>query len=436
MERLLKLLRNKTDQGEIYGVENQFDLIRFENGRLKNITSSIQSGISIRLMKSRRLGFAYTRNLNDPEALIRYAEASRADEMPPNFSFPAPTALPELKTYDPEIEKLTNQDLVAECERVADQLRRRTSAQINIAAYRSCQTIRLMNTQGLAAESRGSQYYFHINLLLPGSYASIDRSLHSQAFKPFSDSELDFVTCLYDQALPAATTSSGPIPALFLPEALYVLTWRLHAGTSGKNVHLRESPLTGRIGQAILSPKLTIYDDSLNDQYPLARAFDDEGTPASRLNIFEKGVLRSFFYDLEYSHRTGTRPTGHGYRSSSAGGDLIATRPEPVLEHLFIAPGDTPLERMIETIDRGVIIAGALGGHSGNIPNGDFSIGLSPGIYVTNGKIRGHLKNAMVAGNVYEVLSRVRSVGDTLYPTFSGNLPALLVDELNLSVPS
>lgn len=49
-------------------------------------------------------------------------------------------------------------------------------------------------------------------------------------------------------------------------------------------------------------------------------------------------------------------------------------------------------------------MAGALGAHSGNIPNGDFSIGLSPGLYVENGEIVGHVKDSMVAGNIYEVM--------------------------------
>lgn len=434
MERLLQLLKGRSDQAEIFALETRSDLIRLENGRLKSIASGIQSGVSIRLIRNRRLGFAYTRNLRDPEGLIRHAEASLADEMPAGFSFPAPVALPELKTYNPDIDRITNRDLTAECERISNFLCRRTSGQVNVAAARFCQTIRLMNTLGLSVETQSSQYYCLVSLLFPGSYAAIERGVQGTTFKPLTDVDLDFLVRFYGEAQPTVTTKTGSLPAVFLPDTLYVLIWRLQAGASGRNAHLGESRLTNQIGQTIIDPKLTIFDDSRDDNYPMARAFDDEGTPTRRLNIVENGVFKSFFYDLEFSQRAGAKPTGHGYRSSSWSGDPVSTKPEPVLEHLFIAPGDMSLERMIGSLDRGVIIAGALGGHSGNIPNGDFSIGLSPGIYVENGKITGRLINAMVAGNAYETLRRVRGIGDTLYPTPSGNLPALLVDEVHLSV--
>ncbi len=65
-------------------------------------------------------------------------------------------------------------------------------------------------------------------------------------------------------------------------------------------------------------------------------------------------------------------------------------------------------------MDRGLILEGVLGAHSGNIPNGDYSVGVSTGLYVEGGEIRGRVTDTMVTGNVYETLSNVVAVGDTL----------------------
>ena len=87
-------------------------------------------------------------------------------------------------------------------------------------------------------------------------------------------------------------------------------------------------------------------------------------------------------------------------------------------------------------MDRGVVICGALGAHSGNIPNGDFSIGLSPGLYVENGEIVGRLKDAMIAGNIYEVMKRIIGMEDTTHPAYTGYYPAVLLDDINVATQS
>jgi PmbA protein len=97
-------------------------------------------------------------------------------------------------------------------------------------------------------------------------------------------------------------------------------------------------------------------------------------------------------------------------------------------------PGNKSFSQLVKAIDRGIIIDGALGPHSGNIPNGDYSVGVNPGLYVENGEIVGRVKDAMVAGNVYETLKDVMEVGDTLHPSAWGAwVPAILCDNVSVA---
>jgi PmbA protein len=88
---------------------------------------------------------------------------------------------------------------------------------------------------------------------------------------------------------------------------------------------------------------------------------------------------------------------------------------------------------MIATMEKGVIVAGALGGHSGNILNGDYSIGLAPGLYVEDGRIVGHVKDAMVAGNIFDTLKTVIALEDTGHPGYGGVFPAVLFDNVSVA---
>jgi PmbA protein len=82
---------------------------------------------------------------------------------------------------------------------------------------------------------------------------------------------------------------------------------------------------------------------------------------------------------------------------------------------------------------RGVVVAGVMGAHSGNILNGEYSVGLAPALRVEDGAIIGLVKDALVSGNVYEDLKNVVAVGDTVYDAPMGRFPALLLDNVSFS---
>ena len=112
---------------------------------------------------------------------------------------------------------------------------------------------------------------------------------------------------------------------------------------------------------------------------------------------------------------------------------MISMKPTPALQYLSIEPGKKEFSQLIKDMDRGIIVCGALGAHSGNIPNGDFSIGLSPGLYVEKGEIRGRIKDAMVAGNIYETMRQVVDIENTIHPASTGYYPAILFDNVNVA---
>jgi PmbA protein len=428
MEQLLEMAKKVSDKAEVYSADSRGDSVSFEDAHLKDVQSSMQSGICLRIIKNNTLGFAYTKNLVNREELIKNALDSLKGGVEGLFELPLTKGLQSLDTYDPLIETLTNSAMVEECSRVCDFLSRRTKGQINISAYRSINSKRIINSSGTDLSLKSSAYILNTHVLYPYSYASLYRTLKSKSFKKASDEYLNYLVDTYNLSMREVTPDRNKMKVLFLPENMYVLMWRLQSATSGLSLYHNISPVEEKIGEKIFDEKLSIINEPLDDSLPGARAFDDEGTPCNRFPVIEKGVLRNFYYDLYFAHKLKTSPTGHGFKGS------VSSKPVPSLSHLTILPGNTSFSGLIKSIDSGIIIADALGAHSGNIPNGDFSIGVSPALYIEKGEIVGNVKDVMVAGNIYDTLKKIVEIENTLHPCFGGKFPSILFDNVNVTI--
>ena len=434
MEKLLEMARKSADQAEVFSTEQSSSSVSFQDAKLYDIRTNFLSGVSLRIIKDGRLGFAYTRNLKDRQGLLDNALDSLRGGVEAHYGLPDTRVGKSLATYDPAASKLSSADLAGEAKRICEILKAASAGEIMAGAYVSVDSLRVLNSRGADLSQRNSIAGSYSSIIFPGSGSGISREVRSRAMVKMPDNLIAEMTDLFKQGQKTVQPKGGRMKVLFMPESMITLLWRIVSGLSGRSVYEKISPNAARLGQRIFSPKLTIYDDPLNDAHPGARAWDDEGVPCRKLSLIEQGVLKGFFYDLKYAKKMGAASTGHGYRGDIWGGDPVTVKPGPFLGHLFVEPGPASLAKLISQMDRGIIIEGVMGAHSGNIPNGDYSIGIGPGLYVENGQIVGRVKDAMAAGNIYETLSNVVEVGDTLYPSFEGaRVPPLLCEGVSVT---
>ncbi|MEO0131726.1 MAG: metallopeptidase TldD-related protein [candidate division WOR-3 bacterium] len=434
MEELLKMAQKKADQVELFILDQKFNEVSFENAQLHEIATSYQSGVSLRIIKDKKLGFAYTRNLINPDELVQNALSSLVGNVPAEYELPATDQkdLPQLNTYDSTIEKISNAQIVSECQRLCEILKP-TGAEVFIWAFATENNLRILNHRGTDLKTKSSMFGIGAKLTFPGSAAGIYRTWFAKKFEPMPENLINELITLYQKGLKEIKITPGKMKVLFMPNDLYALNWRIMSGTSGKSIYEKISPIAEKIGEKIFSEKITIFDDPHDDRYPDARAFDDEGVATQKLTLIEAGVLKSFYYDLNYAQKMATKSTGHGYRRGQWASDSIAIKPNPNLEHLRYKPGDKTINEIIDSIDRGIIIEGVLGAHSGNIPNGDFAIGANPALYVEKGEIIGQVKDVMVAGNIYELFKNVLEVSKDTYLSYSGVMPGILFEQVTVA---
>lgn len=431
MRELVEYAERSGAEFEIYSRSSETKTVTIENSELKDVESGMSSGVSLRLLKDGMSGFSFTRNLIDPAGLVANAMASLRAGVAAGFSFPGSQSQTKLRTFSEKASRITSDELLAETFRIRDVLARGITAQVNVNAQLVVAESRLINSAGTDVVWKESSVEKYGSLVAGGGsrYSAADYGFD---LFPMREAAMEQVSHLYRAGIKEMRPASGKRRVLFMPRAINTLLWRLQSGASGQTLHQKITPLAGKIGDKVGSEILTLRNNPLNDSIPGARAMDDEGVPCTDFPVIDRGVFKGFYYDLNYAAKAGARATGHGFRRSIWGGDPIMMRPQPYLGHLCFDRGEKTFDELIREMGTGIVVFGALGDHTGNIPNGDFSIGLSLGLCVESGRVVGKARDTMVSGNVYDILKRAMAVGCDSEPNYFNN-PPILFDGVDVS---
>ena len=101
---------------------------------------------------------------------------------------------------------------------------------------------------------------------------------------------------------------------------------------------------------------VTIVDDGTLEGRRGSLNFDDEGCPTQRTVLIEDGVLRGCMQDALSARLMNMKPTGNGRREG------YAVLPMPRMTNTFMLNGDCEHEEIIESVKRGIYVAGLEGG--------------------------------------------------------------------------
>ena len=164
------------------------------------------------------------------------------------------------------------------------------------------------------------------------------------------------------------------------------------------------SQFAGKLGEVIASEKVTAIDDGTIPNAWGSINIDDEGTPARKNVLIEKGVLKSYMIDKFNGRRMGMASTGNARRQS------YAYTPTSRMTNTYIAPGDDKNEDIIASIEYG-LYAKEMGGGSVNPVTGEFNFAVREGYMIRNGKICEPVRGASLVGKGSEVIQNIDMVG-------------------------
>ena len=139
----------------------------------------------------------------------------------------------------------------------------------------------------------------------------------------------------------------GEYEVVLAPEAVGTIAMFLaYYGFNGK--HHAEGQSFVELGERQFDASIHLYDDA-TDPRAIGVGFDAEGTPRHRLELIEGGITSAIAHDRRTARKAEVAPTGHGDPGSEVWG--------PLPTHVFLEPGDSSVDQMISSIDRGLYVA-------------------------------------------------------------------------------
>jgi PmbA protein len=418
-EKAVKVAVQKgASEAEVYVYEGQATNIGIELGQISKTNRIIDRGLGIRVATNNAIGFAYTNVIDDQNAVenaiagaLSAAKASKPDSdwkgLPQNKTYPSPK-----QTFDDKVIALSSEELVnvaATMLDAASQVDKRV-APIEGGIGNAYISNAIVNSNGISCFDKGTVIECSIAALAKEGTTVTPVCFEFNASRNFNVKPEWVGKEAAKMALSALKTKSVETKSTTLILTQFalqdLLSYTLVNAVRADNVQRNQSPFKDKLGEKVVSDKLTIHDDGLFPGGLRTWVFDGEGVPHQKTTVIENGVLRNFLFDNYSARKDGKESTGNASRAGYLSTPSIDTT------NFHILPGNKTSDEMIKEVDDGLIIYYLQGAHSSNPVSGEFSVVATPAWKIKNGEIVHCSRGVMLAGNVFEVLKNVSLVGN------------------------
>jgi len=418
-----KILKAALSQGGEYAdlyIENTRPTALFlEDGKVEKVVSGVESGAGIRVIIGFKTIYAYTNDLREKSLIEVAGKVARAcgqgaqdlvmdlreKRAAVNYTISEP---PEGVAVERKLALVKAADGAA---RAVDSRVMQVSAMYRDTA----QHVVIASSDGFVASD--TRYYTlgvanvvaRDGDVVQTGYESIGGNIGFEIFRG------DVMESLGRKAanravmmLSARKAPGGRMPVVLSSEAGGTMVHE--AVGHGLEADLSQNGLsvyTGKMGETIGSPLVTVIDDATIPNRRGSFRFDDEGVEAQKTVLVEKGVLKGFMYDRLTAMKDKAASTGNGRR------DSYQSRPIPRMTNTMIAPGGSDPADIIRACEKGLLVK-KMGGGQVNTVNGDFVFEVGEGYLIDNGVVGEPVRGATLVGNGPAVLKGISMVGTDL----------------------
>ena len=393
-DRALAVLRDAlqgADDGEIFLERSESEGLTFDDGRLKQAAYDATEGFGFRVVAGETAGYAHSSEVS--EAAIRRAAdaASLAKRGYAGVAAEAPRGT-NTKLYgedDPLASPMFAQKiaLLQEIDAYA-RARDPRVVQVTASAMGERRTVEILRAEGRLL--RDVRPLVRVNVAVTvekdgrretgssgaGGRASFDQWITPENWQGQVEEALRQALVNLD----ARPCPAGEMDIVIGPGWNGVL---LHEavghGLEGDFNRKGSSAFSGRIGERVAAPGVTVIDDGTLAGRRGSLTIDDEGTPTERTVLIEDGVLVGYMQDRMNARLMGVAPTGNARRQS------YAHAPMPRMTNTAMLGGSTPQAEMIASTKRGLYCAN-FGGGQVDITNGKFVFQCTEAYLIEDGK--------------------------------------------------
>ncbi len=416
--RVTAQMLSKCDDGELYLQYRASESFGFDDGRLKTADYSTDAGFGLRGVSGEMTGFAHANEIS--EAAIRRAGETLTLLDP---SKGAMTAAPRqnnrhLYTDGDPMGLIPFADKVALCQQIDAAARARDPrvVQVTVALSASWSVVEIVRADGFVAHDVRPLVRLNVSIVAEengrresGYHGLGGRYLYDKLFEPAT-----WNRCI-DEALAQALVNlqsvdapAGEMTVLVGPGWPGVL---LHEavghGLEGDFNRKGTSVFSGRIGERVGAPGVTVVDNGALEARRGSLSIDDEGTPTGETVLIEDGILKGYMQDRLNARLMGVEPTGNGRRES------YAHAPMPRMTNTYMKDGQDDPAELLSRVKNG-IFAKSFGGGQVDIVSGKFVFSCTEAYLVKDGKIGAPVKGATLIGDGPTVLTKVTGIGNDM----------------------
>jgi len=407
------------DDGELYVERGESEALTFDDGRLKMATYDSSRGFGLRCVAGETSGYAQSTNLT-PQSLKRASAAvtlAKEGHEANTASSPIRTNRKLYQDVDPvmspdfgsKVELL--QEIDAYC-RALDP----TVVQVSATLSGNRRAISILRAGGERYNDVRPLVRLNISITVErngrretgyagaGGRAGYESYIETEQWKAmakeaFRQAQVNLESV--DAPAGQMDVVLGPgWPGVLLHEAI-------GHGLEGDFIRKGTSAFSGRVGERVAAPGVTVVDDGTLPGRRGSLTIDDEGTPTSRTVLIEDGILKGFMQDRLNARLLGVEATGNGRRES------YAHTPMPRMTNTFMLGGQEDPGTILSDLKKG-IYAVNFGGGQVDITSGKFVFQCTEAYQVENGQIGAPLKGVTIIGDGPTALTQIRHVGNDL----------------------
>ncbi len=419
-------LENGAEQVSVSISNSSSSSVEVREEKIDTLEQAIESNLSIRLFVDNKYSAHSTNRMKKKDLALFIGEAiagTRYLSKDEYRTLPDPGLYykgdgPDLKTLDTGFEQHNPQEKIDLAFQAEKEARGKDERIISVSAsYYDGLNERVMVTSNGFEGDRANSYY-GINAQVsvkggdarPESYWSESAIFHEKLKKEgIGQKALERALKKIGQG----KVESGKMPMIVENRIVTRLFSPLVSALNGAAIQQKNSFLVDKLGEQVFSEKLTITDDPFIVSGRGSRLFDNEGLATKKRTVFEEGVLKNYFIDTYYGKKLDMEPT------SGSNTNLV------------FKTGNKDLEKLIASVDRGILVSGFNGGNC-NGSTGDFSYGIE-GFLIEKGKIVQPVSEMNITGNMKELWSNIGEIGNDVNENSSWLTPSILFAGVDFS---
>ncbi len=415
-QRLTEAALAACDDGELYLQYRSSEAFGFDDGRLKTADYGTDRGFGLRGVAGEATGFAHSDDVS-PAGIRRAAATLRLlDASATTSDSPPRRSNRHLYTDADPLNLVPFARKVELCQRIDAAARARDPrvAQVSVSLSGSWSVIEIVRADGYVATDIRPLVRLNVGIVAQqgdrresGNFGLGGRYLYDHLFdeavwnRAIDEALAQALVNLDAVAAPAGETTVllGPgWPGILLHEAI-------GHGLEGDFNRKGTSAFSGRIGERVGAPGVTVVDDGSIPDRRGSLSIDDEGTPTGETVLIEDGILRGYMQDRLNARLMGVAATGNGRRES------YAHAPMPRMTNTFMKNGSADPAELLSRVKSG-IFAKSFGGGQVDIVSGKFVFSCTEAYKIENGRLGAPIKGATLIGDGPSVLTRVTGIGN------------------------